>query len=131
MRDSLGRFLKGYSGNPETQFKKGIKTSNQGTYTRIKKPRKIENKKEYMKEYRLKNKERLKEQNRIYREKHKEYYKKWYEQNGRKRPDGTITIAPNKRRYSSYEIEKMSIHRVENFGKGKLDTGERVLKHII
>ena len=61
----------------------------------------------------------------------KEYYRKWYAENGRKRNDGSVTEAPTKKRYSSYELARMSINRVENFGKGKLDTGERQLKEIV
>ena len=98
-----------------------------------------EERKEYMKKWRAENKEKIKEQQAIYRENQpldkkqfrNAYYKKWYAEKGRKRPDGSMTEAPDKRKYSSYELDKMSIHRVENFGKGKLDTGERILKEII
>ena len=70
---------------------------------------------------------------RICRECKKLYYNQHYAEKGRKRNDGSVTEAPLHRRYSSYELDKMSSKRGEEniLGDSKLESGERQLKQIV
>lgn len=63
--------------------------------------------KEYRKKWRARNAAKSAEYRAKYAAKQSIYWKKWYAENGRKRPDGTRIIAPNKRVYSRYEIAKL------------------------